>query len=73
MHCHHCEHELKYCVQCDVVYCGKCGREWGKSFYAYPYWNYRYYVPTWTGASSPITTTGTFTSNIGSTTEHNHS
>ena len=28
-HCE-CEHELKYCKKCDVVYCQKCGREWGK-------------------------------------------
>lgn len=23
-----CEHELKYCSCCDVVYCVKCNREW---------------------------------------------
>lgn len=29
MHEHNeCEHELKYCKKCDVVYCEKCGREW---------------------------------------------
>jgi hypothetical protein len=26
-HCH-CEHDLKYCEKCDVVYCTKCGKEW---------------------------------------------
>jgi hypothetical protein len=46
MHNHGCEHNLKYCRQCDVVYCTKCGREWGgydhQHFYPYnPYipWN----------------------------------
>lgn len=29
MHQHEeCEHELKYCSKCDVVYCEKCGKEW---------------------------------------------
>lgn len=23
-----CEHELKHCKHCDVVYCEKCKREW---------------------------------------------
>ena len=23
-----CEHELKHCKHCDVVYCEKCQREW---------------------------------------------
>lgn len=27
-HCH-CDHELKHCKECDMVYCGKCGQEWG--------------------------------------------
>lgn len=26
----HCEHELKHCEKCNVVYCEKCGEEWGK-------------------------------------------
>lgn len=25
-----CKHELKHCTHCDVVYCEKCKREWGK-------------------------------------------
>ncbi len=25
-----CEHELKFCKECDVPFCGKCGKEWGK-------------------------------------------
>lgn len=23
-----CEHELKHCKHCDVVYCNKCSHEW---------------------------------------------
>lgn len=35
-----CSHELKHCPVCDVVYCDKCGREWGKEIkYIYP-WPY---------------------------------
>jgi hypothetical protein len=31
MHEHaECEHELKYCKQCDIVYCEKCSKEWIK-------------------------------------------
>lgn len=41
-HCH-CNHDLKYCSCCDVVYCVKCGREWGSFAYRgitwYP-WTY---------------------------------
>lgn len=25
-----CEHELKFCKECDIPFCGKCGKEWGK-------------------------------------------
>lgn len=24
-----CVHDLKWCQQCDVVYCARCEREWG--------------------------------------------
>ena len=24
-----CKHVLKYCEECDVVECTKCGKEWG--------------------------------------------
>ena len=31
MHNHDkCKHELKYCDKCDVVYCEKCKKEWGR-------------------------------------------
>lgn len=26
----HCEHNLKHCSKCDIVYCSKCEREWGQ-------------------------------------------
>lgn len=33
MHEHkECQHELKYCTKCDVVYCDKCNKEWVKAF-----------------------------------------
>lgn len=44
MHEHNdCQHELKYCEHCDVVYCKKCKREWGKTqyVYTYPWWNWQ--------------------------------
>lgn len=34
MHDHkECEHELKYCRKCDIVYCEKCNAEWKKNIY----------------------------------------
>lgn len=49
MHEHICKHELKHCPVCDVVYCEKCGREWGKeSIKWYPYTTYpNYPTITW--------------------------
>ena len=44
MHEHEeCEHQLKYCKVCDVVYCTKCKKEWGQSHYT---WGYT--TPTYT-------------------------
>jgi hypothetical protein len=31
-HCH-CDHELKFCSHCDLVYCEKCTAEWKKPTY----------------------------------------
>jgi len=42
MHDHHCAHVLLYCSTCDVAYCKKCSREWGK------YTNWYYPNTTWT-------------------------
>ena len=34
----HCDHQLRYCTRCDVVYCLKCDREWGgHTHWSYPY------------------------------------
>ena len=32
-----CNHNLKYCGHCDVVYCTICGREWGQQVIMNPY------------------------------------
>lgn len=58
MHDHNdCEHEMKYCKVCDVAYCKKCKREWGKTVYV------PYYYNTWV---YPNTTTP-YTITVGST------
>jgi hypothetical protein len=46
----HCAHNLKFCGTCDVVWCGKCSKEWGNT---HPHWNW-----TWTTPYSGTTTTG---------------
>lgn len=53
MHEHNdCDHDLKYCSKCDVVYCTKCLREWGghSHTWIYPGWTYRPYT-IWSGTS----------------------
>lgn len=54
----HCQHDLKYCNHCDIVYCTKCGREWGQQHY-----HYSYTAPTypwvWTYNGVPYTVTYT--------------
>lgn len=38
MHEHNeCEHDLKLCKVCNVVYCTKCGEEWKREIK----WNYQ--------------------------------
>lgn len=40
MHSHahdHCEHEMAHCKVCDIAYCRKCAREWGKWVWSQPY------------------------------------
>lgn len=43
-HHDHCEHEMKHCGKCDLVYCVKCSKEWGAecSLTHFPYY---WYVP----------------------------
>jgi len=46
MHIHSkCNHELKYCEQCDIVYCEKCNKEWKKEIYSYSTWPYNLQGP----------------------------
>ena len=46
-----CKHEeVKYCGVCKLVYCVKCGEEWGK----------RDYTWTWTYPTYPTYPTGTY-------------
>ncbi len=52
-HHNHCEHELKYCEKCDVVYCKKCSKEWKTQTYYYTYPTYPW---TWTSGTYSITT-----------------
>lgn len=43
MHEHNeCNHNLKYCSVCDVVYCTTCNREWR----AYRFWGEPYITYT---------------------------
>ena len=52
----HCEHELKYCGKCDVVWCAKCDREWGGHVHNWIY-SYPYYTTTPYYTGTPIYTT----------------
>jgi len=58
MHEHNeCEHNLKHCAKCDVVYCTKCKKEWGgHSCNYWPY--YPYYYPTTTAPWITYTVSG---------------
>lgn len=47
-----CNHTLKYCEHCDVCYCTKCNKEWGKSTY-YGYGGGTYGGPSITGPKLP--------------------
>lgn len=47
-----CDHCLHYCPQCDVVYCCKCKREWGRTYCwptTYPNWVYPYWTDPYGG------------------------
>ena len=39
----HCAHDFRYCATCDVVWCGKCSKEWGVHAHA----DYIYVRPAW--------------------------
>lgn len=59
-HCH-CNHELKHCEICDVVYCTKCSKEW-KQDWAYT-WTYPscYVTGTTSGGTLTLASGGTLT------------
>jgi len=60
MHDHCCNHNLKHCPVCDVVYCDKCKKEWGQNK-ATPWWIYipQTYYPYTITATSTDNVTGT--------------
>ena len=61
MHNHyhnHCDHNLKHCGHCDVVYCTKCGREWGHNYGWYTTSTYPYYSILGNATSGGSTVTG---------------
>lgn len=81
-HCethNHCDHCLHFCQTCNATYCCKCGEEWGKGSYCYPF--YPYQSPTWpnpywyvTCNDQTLTTTGgTFTADASCIHSHSHS
>ena len=50
MHTHcTCEHQLKYCSHCDIVYCEKCGKEW-----KVPATNWTYVNPLCNGGTTTL-------------------
>jgi hypothetical protein len=62
-HHDHCDHVLKHCAKCDVVYCTKCNEEWPKTKYVYDY--YKYYEQKPYSPWYPYTVTyGATTTNI---------
>jgi hypothetical protein len=55
-----CDHTLKHCVCCDVVYCVKCSKEWKRITYDY-FPNYKWNYGTLSNqvlCSGHATTTG---------------
>jgi hypothetical protein len=71
-HHNHCDHEMAYCARCDVAYCRKCSREWGRYVWTNPHPWYPYTI-TWQGAGLTQGTTTTYsTANATPTTAHNH-
>ena len=58
MHDHHCAHVLLYCSTCDVAYCSRCSREWGK------YYRWTLASPNTSTTTWPNNLTGNTTSDI---------
>ena len=61
MHEHdECEHDLRLCRHCDIVYCKRCRREWGRHAHYTPYipyapWYWEWIQPYWTGTNGTST------------------
>ncbi len=58
-----CRHDLRFCYQCDVAYCGKCYVDWAR------------HQPTWfVPSTNPLDHTGDFPLpyTIGSSDHTNH-
>jgi hypothetical protein len=60
----HCNHNLRYCEHCDIVYCASCNREWGVPRYHFTtpyiwYWSGTPYTITW-GSNSTYTITNSY-------------
>jgi hypothetical protein len=73
-HHNHCDHEMAYCARCDVAYCRKCSREWGRHYWTNPSPWYPYTI-TWQGTGTGLTqgtTTTDSTASATPTTAHNH-
>lgn len=62
IHCG-CVHCLHYCQYCNVVYCCKCGQQWGQGY------SYYYTYPQYT-TTNPVLGAGTTT--IGTCVGHTH-
>lgn len=60
-----CEHELKHCEQCDIVYCTKCNKEWKAGVETYK-------ITTWPLVTYPLTGDGVSPWYTIEYKEHNH-
>lgn len=49
----HCNHDIAYCQICDICYCTKCNREWGRKVV----YEYKYEPYIWTYQGVPYTVT----------------
>ena len=68
-----CEHKMAWCRDCDVAYCSKCSKEWGKNQWMYKGWTnatqtfpqfpYVYYSSGTTSGDKPLDVTPTITCN----------
>ena len=55
MHEHYgCRHELKHCEICDVIYCEKCGKEWGTHNHYHAKWIWNPYEVTISPYTTPV-------------------